>query len=67
MSAVTYNAHAEILCRIGSIHLLLPMLPTKVLKVVAAFGWTPDRPLGISMLKECAANKRVRAPMAASM
>ncbi|KAJ2964277.1 hypothetical protein NQZ79_g750 [Umbelopsis isabellina] len=52
---------------IGSIHLLLPMLPTKVLKVVATFGWTPDRPLGISMLKECAAKKRIRAPMAASM
>jgi hypothetical protein len=52
---------------IGSIHLLLPMLPPKVLKVVAAFGWTPDRPLGLSMLKQCAANKRVRAPLAASM
>lgn len=43
------------------------MLPPKVLKVVAAFGWTPDRPLGLAMLKECAANKRVRAPLAASM
>ncbi|CAO3686057.1 unnamed protein product [Umbelopsis vinacea] len=52
---------------IGSIHLLLPMLPPKVLKVVAAFGWTPDRPLGLSMLKQCAAKKRVRAPLAASM
>ncbi|CAO3662686.1 unnamed protein product [Umbelopsis ramanniana] len=52
---------------IGSIHLLLPMLPPKVLKVVAAFGWTPDRPLGLSMLRECAVNKRVRAPLAASM
>lgn len=43
------------------------MLPPKVLKVVAAFGWTPDRPLGLSMLRECAVKKRVRAPLAASM
>lgn len=52
---------------IGAVHLVLSALPAKILKAIQVLGWKPDKELGFSLLKECAENKRIRAPMATVM
>ncbi|RCH91898.1 tetratricopeptide repeat domain 39A [Rhizopus azygosporus] len=52
---------------IGAIHLILSSLPQKVLRVISAFGWKPDKHLGFVLLKLCLEERRVRSPMASVM
>ncbi|KAI8090214.1 uncharacterized protein B0P05DRAFT_529838, partial [Gilbertella persicaria] len=52
---------------IGSIHLVLSSLPSKILRTVAAFGWKADQHLGFALLKLCLENKRAKSPMASAM
>lgn len=55
------------LFRIGAIHLILSSLPQKVLRVISAFGWKPDKHLGFVLLKLCLEERRIRSPMASVM
>ncbi|KAG1646621.1 hypothetical protein G6F44_000637 [Rhizopus delemar] len=52
---------------IGSVHLILSLLPAKVLHAISAVGWKPDRQLGFSLLNQCIEDKRIKSSMAAIM
>ncbi|KAI9274252.1 hypothetical protein BY458DRAFT_507718 [Sporodiniella umbellata] len=49
---------------IGSVHLLLSTLSPRVLKIVSAFGWSPDRQLAFALLRLCQEGQGIRAPLA---
>ncbi|KAI7851628.1 hypothetical protein BDC45DRAFT_445267 [Circinella umbellata] len=52
---------------IGSVHILLSSLPSKILKIVSAFGWKADKHLGFALLKLCMDGQRIRSPLASMM
>ncbi|ORX46784.1 hypothetical protein DM01DRAFT_1148064 [Hesseltinella vesiculosa] len=52
---------------IGSVHLVLSVLPAKALKAMSVLGWKPDRKLGFELLQQSSSSKRIRSSMATMM
>ncbi|KAI9244765.1 hypothetical protein BY458DRAFT_567371 [Sporodiniella umbellata] len=52
---------------IGSIHLILSLLPPNILQRISAFAWKPDQHLGFVLLELCIESRRKCSPMASLM
>ncbi|KAI8090899.1 uncharacterized protein B0P05DRAFT_527859 [Gilbertella persicaria] len=61
------NTISAIQFGLGSVHLLLSVLPPKVLKVISSLGFKSDKQLGFALLKLCVEGKGVRSPLASLM
>ncbi|OBZ90684.1 Tetratricopeptide repeat protein 39C [Choanephora cucurbitarum] len=64
---IDQNTISGIQFGIGAIHLILSSLPPKILCIISAFSWKPDRHLGFALLKLCFENKQSRSPLASAM
>ncbi|CAO3700451.1 unnamed protein product [Rhizopus stolonifer] len=52
---------------IGSVHLILSLLPAKVMSTINSIGWKPNGELGFTLLNQCIKGKRIKSSMATVM
>ncbi|KAF9940591.1 Tetratricopeptide repeat protein 39B [Modicella reniformis] len=64
---VDNNTLGGIYFGLGTINIVLASMPTKILKVIASFGYSGDKTFGFELISKCIATKGIRSPLGSLM
>ncbi|KAF9918077.1 tetratricopeptide repeat domain 39A [Linnemannia zychae] len=52
---------------LGTINIVLAMMPAKILRIISSFGYTGDKAFGFDLISKCISGKGIRSPLGSLM